>query len=144
MQIREKGKKILCIRTAYNSDLKRSVGETVATQDRWLDRVSDDVREKLTDAEAEQLEQWLKARTESRSADSLKSSLTLASFTLARSAEALGDEAIAAELTPEKADQIWQQMAVLQKALKKAGFKKPVKEKQPLAAGDTQTQQLPL
>lgn len=144
MQIREKGKKILCIRTVYKSELKRSVGETVATQDRWLEQVSDDVRENLTDEEIKQLEQWLKERTENRSADSLKSSLSLASFTLGRAAEALGDEAIAAELTQARAEQIYVQMAILAKALKKAGFKKPVKEKQPLAAGDIQTQQLPL
>lgn len=143
MQIREKGKKILCIRTVYKTELKRSVGETVATQERWLDRVSDDVREKLTDEEVQQLEQWLKDRTEHRSADSLKSSLSLVSFSMGRAAEALADDGIAAELTPDQAEKIWRQMAVLQKALKKAGFKKPVKE-QAKPAGDTQTQQLPL
>lgn len=139
MQIREKGKKILCIRTVYKSELKRSVGETVATQERWLDRVSDEVREALTDDELQQLEKWLKERTESRSADSLKSSLSLVAFSMKRAAEALGDGAIAAELTEEKAADIWQQIAVLQKALKKAGFKKPAKDQ--AAHGDDSVQQ---
>ena len=69
----------------------------------------------MTNEEVSQLEQWLKERSENRSADSLRTSLKLASFTLGRAAETLGDEAMAAELSPEKADQFWQRIAELKK-----------------------------
>ena len=126
MQIREKGKKVLCIRTQYRSELKRTVPFTVASQDKYLSTVSEEVRRQLTETEVEQLEKWLSSRTEKRTVDSLESGLTYVSFSVRRASEALAVEALAKGLSIEDADKIWHSMEELQKSLKKAGFKRPI------------------
>ena len=69
MQIREKGKKILCIRTEYKPELKRTVGVTVASFDKWLSTAPESVCQQLTKEEVDQLSKWLSERTENQSVD---------------------------------------------------------------------------
>ena len=125
MQIREKGKKLLFIRTEYKPELKRTVGITVASQEIGLSTVDEKVRQQLTKEEADQLEKWLSERTENQSVESLKSALSIVDFTVCRATKALSVESIVSGLSTEKADEIWSSLAGLQKALKKAGFPKP-------------------
>jgi hypothetical protein len=127
MQIREKGKQILCIRTEYVSEKRRTIGRTVATQDKYASTVCDEVRQRLTNREVDQLEIWLSERKNRQSVASLKSGLSFVAYAVCRAAEALSVDGLAEELSPEKADKIWQSMEELQKALKKAGFKRPVR-----------------
>lgn len=127
MQIREKGKKVLCIRTQYRSELKRTVPITVASQDKYLSTVSEEVRRQLTETEVEQLENWLSSRTDKKAVDSYKVSLSLAPYSIRRISEALAVDGLKADLPQLEADKIWRALDELQKALRKAGFKRPNK-----------------
>lgn len=135
MQIREKGKQILCIRTEYVSEKKRTIGRTVATQDKYLSTVCDEVRQRLTKCEVDQLEKWLSDRTEKQNVGSLKTGLSYVAYSICRATEALSVDGLAAELSTEKANNIWLAMEELQKALKKAGFRRPGKPLPPKPAG---------
>ncbi len=141
MQIREKGKKVLCIRTKYDSEKKRTFGVTVARQDKYLTTVSDEVSQLLTKAEVDHLKKWLSDRIKNREVDSLKSGLSFVHYSVRRAAEALSVDSLAAELSADTADKIWLALDELQKALKKAGFKRPAK---PAAKAPRTTSQIPL
>jgi hypothetical protein len=143
MQIREKGKKILCIRTEYKPDLKRTIGVTVASQNIGLSTVSEEVRQQLTKEEVDQLEKWLSSRTESQSVDGAKSSLSVAHYSVRRIANSMTVDGAIDSLTTENADLLWIALGDLQKALKKAGFPKPKPASKEVAQDDT-TGQLPL
>jgi hypothetical protein len=143
MQIREKGKKLLFIRTEYKPELKRTIGVTVGSQDIGLSTVSDDARRLLTETEVDQLEKWLSERTEKRSVDNASTSLSIAHYSVRRIADSLTVDGAKDSLTTENADLLWVALADLQKALKKAGFPKP-KPAQVEKAQDDKTGQLPL
>lgn len=125
MQIRDKGKSILLIRTEYSKEKKRTFGKTVASFPRFHNQIPAEVREKLTPEEIEELESWLKKRTEKQSVDSMRTSLYLAPHTLAAMVQALENEEGRANLTPQDAVKIWGHIEALTKALTKAGFKRP-------------------
>lgn len=143
MQIREKGKKVLCIRTKYNPDKKRTFGFTVASQDIGLSTVSEEVRQQITPEEIDQLEKWLSERSENQSVEYLKLSLSTTSYTVSRAAEALSVESLVSGLSTDEADKIWLSISELSKALRKAGFKKPGQTKKQ-SAQKTQNGQLTL
>lgn len=143
MQIREKGKKVLCIKTEYKPDLKRTVGVTVASQEIGLSTVSNEVRQLLSKEDVDQLEKWLSDRTKNRSVVSASSSLSIAHISVRRIAESLSVEGAKDSLSNENADSLWNAIADLQKALKKAGYAKPKAEAKP-AAQDDKTGQLKL
>lgn len=142
MQIREKGKKVLCIRTEYKTELKRTIGVTVASQDKFLSTVSEEVRRLLTEQEVDQLEKWLSSRTENQSVDNYKLSLSTIEYSVRRAAKALSVDDAVSGLSTEEADKLWDSLGELQKALRKAGFKKPVRQTEKASAGDTKTGQL--
>lgn len=143
MQIREKGKKLLFIRTEYKPELKRTIGVTVGSQDIGLSTVSDDARRLLTDTEVDQLEKWLSERTEKRSVEGATSSLSIAHISVRRITDSFTVDGAKDSLTTEKADLLWAALGDLQKALKKAGFPKP--KRAPVEkAQDDKTGQLPL
>lgn len=129
MQFREKGKKILCIRTEYRPEAKRTVGVTIASFDKYESVAPDEVRQKLRDDEASQLSDWLNERTKNRSVDGLKSSLSTVAFSASRASKALTVESIKNGLSTEDADEIWGAISELSRALRKAGFKKPTPTK---------------
>lgn len=143
MQIREKGKKVLCIKTEYKPDLKRTVGVTVASQEIGLSTVSDEARRLLSKEDVDQLEKWLSDRTKNRSVASASNSLSIAHISVRRIAESLSVEGAKDSLSNENADSLWNAIADLQKALKKAGYAKPKAEAKP-ASQDDKTGQLKL
>lgn len=143
MQIREKGKKILCIRTKYDGDKKRTFGVTVASQDIGLSTVSEEVRQQITSEEVDQLEKWLSERTEKRSVAGATTSLSIAHILVCQMTDALSVESAKNSLSTEKANKLWIALGDLQKALKKAGFSKP-KPAPVEKALDDKTGQLPL
>ena len=129
MQFREKGKKILCIRTEYRPEAKRTVGVTIASFDKYESVAPDEVRQKLRDDEALQLNDWLNERAKNQSVDGLKSSLSTVAFSARRASKALTVEGVKDGLSIEDADEIWGAISELSKALRKAGFKKPASTK---------------
>lgn len=144
MQIREKGKKILCIKTEYKPELKRTVGVTVASQDKGLSTVSEEVRQRLSKEDVDQLEKWLSDRAKKQSVDSASTTLSIAHISVRRIAESLSVEGAKESLSTEEADKLWDSLDELQKALRKAGFKKPVRQTRKASTGDTKTGQLEL
>jgi uncharacterized protein YwgA len=100
MQIREKGNKVLLIRTEYIPEKKRTVGKTIASQKRSLSTVSEEVASVLTAEEVEQLELWLSERTKSKSVESANNSLYCATYSIKR----IGD-AVKSEGTTELSDE---------------------------------------
>lgn len=128
MQIREKGRKVLCIRTEYVPEKKRTYGRTVASQESYLSTVSEEVRRLLSDEEVDELEKWLSDREERRSVESLKLSLSHVRHTVSRAADALSVDELKESLSSEQADEIWLALDKMSKAMRKAGFKKPKPE----------------
>lgn len=129
MQIREKGKKLLCIRTVYVPEKKRTVGVTVASQERWLTTVSEEVCQQLKKEEVDQLEKWLSDRKEKENVVRLEYSLLFAADQMEKAAEALTVDGLEKDLSERQVAEIWQAHENLSKALKKAGYKKPAKAK---------------
>lgn len=127
MQIREKGRKVLCIRTEYVPEKKRTFGKTVASQPTHLSTVSEEVRQQLTKEEVDSLEKWLSEREESKTADRLHNRLSIAASVMSGAADALEVDSLRESLSREDADAIWQAHEQLSKALRRHGFKKPAK-----------------
>lgn len=125
MQIREKGKKLLCIRTVYVPEKKRTVGVTVASQESYLSTVSEKVSQQLTKEEVDQLTEWLAKRAENDTVNRLKFSLSYVAPRMGEAAEALTVNGLKEGLSEQQAAEIWQAHERLAKALRKAGFKKP-------------------
>jgi molecular chaperone DnaK (HSP70) len=136
MQIRERGKKVVCIKTEYVPEKKRTYGRVVASQDKFLSTVSDDVCQQLSKEEVDELQKWLDDRQEKETVDMLERRLSIVRAVTEGAAEAL--ERDLGELADSQADEIWQAMARLQKALKKAGHPRPRKQTKKPAADDRQ------
>ena len=133
MQIREKGKKVVCIRTEYVPEKKRTFGRTVASQPSYMSTVSEEVRQQLSKEEVDSLEKWLSDRAESRAVDSLDIRLSFVASYMASAADALEVDSLREGLSKEQADAIWQAHERLSKALRRHGFKKPKAPAKPRA-----------
>lgn len=144
MQIREKGKKVLCIKTQYDAERKRTFGVTVASQDIGLSTVSAEVRQRLDQADVDELQDWLFKRSNKQTVDGAKASLSLAHYTVRRLSDSLSVDGAIEGLTPGNADLLWDALADLQKGLKKAGFPKPKPVLKVNSHQDDKTGQLPL
>ena len=144
MQIREKGRKVLCIRTEYVPEKKRTFGRTVASQESFLSTVSEEVRQQLTKKEVEQLQEWLSEREKAREVDSLKTRLSMVDRWMESAADALEVDDLREGLSADQADAIWQAHERLSKALRRHGFKKPQKPAKPRHKRAEQQSDLPL
>lgn len=140
MMFREKGKRIVCLRSEYSKETQRSYAVQVASFESWKSAMPNDVRELLTDDEFEQYEVWRADHEEQKHVDSLVTNLRLAHFSFSRTVDSLANEkAVKAVYKNEKndkdplngtalfdqawADKIFTGIADVRKALKKAGFK---------------------
>lgn len=137
MQIRVRGNRILCIKTKYSDEHKRTFGKTVASFDKYETTVPDDVRRQLEKEDVDQLQKWLDDRAEKERVDFLSGRLTNASQSLSWMIEALSDDRIKSGLSSEQAAAVFEQIKELRKALKRAGYapegqtaKKPVDSQQ--------------
>lgn len=142
MQIREQGRQLQCIRTEYVPEKKRTYGRVVAKQDRYLSTITDEVRQLLTKEEVDELETYLSKRKEKQSVDRMRSEMLTVEHSMRQAAMALSVDELKSELSSDEADEIYRGMEELTKALRKAGFKRPVKAKATKAADD-KTAQLP-
>lgn len=136
MQIRERGKKVVCIKTEYVPEKKRTYGKTVASQPKYMSTVSDEVCQQLTKEEVDELQKWLDDRQKERNVDSIKADLSIIRSVSNGAAEALEREL--GELTDDQAAEIWAGIARLQKALKKAGHPRPQRQPKKPAADNRQ------
>jgi len=124
MQIRTQGRKIQCIRSEYDPEIKRSRQKVVATLHSWADRMPSEGLEVLTDEERAQLTEYLAKKAAERA----ERDTAFALLTLDRSVERLAgavEKGGDGELSAEVAARTWTAIQRLQKALKKAGHPKP-------------------
>lgn len=140
MQIKERGKKVVCIKTEYVPEKLRTYGRQVASQESWMVTVSEDVRRQLSKEDVDELQKWLDDRAEKEKVDSVKRGLTLVASMQARAAEAL-DAGFGDDLSEERAAAIWESISQLQKALKKAGHPRPRPQKRQPAKRAVDTSQ---
>lgn len=126
MQFREQGKKIQCIRSTYDPASKRSHQKVVATFDRWADKLPSAGLEELTDAERQQLAAWFDARQSAKAERMNQYRASVGGQTLADLADAIR---AAGTLTDDQAAAVWRGLADVAKALRKAGYPKPKRER---------------
>ena len=124
MQIRVQGRKIQCIRTVYDKEIRRGRQTLVASISRFAKALPSSGLEKLTDAERQSLDEWLAHRRTESEKTHQYIVLQCAEGHLAELARSIenGDEN---ELTCAQAEAIWHGMSVVAKALRKAGYAKP-------------------
>lgn len=126
MQFREQGKKIQCIRSTYDPGAKRSHQKVVGAFDRWADSLPSVGLEELTDAERQELAVWFEARQAKRNASRQHWRVSDAPRMLAE----LGAAIRAADtLQADHAAAVWQGLAEVAKALRKAGHPKPGRQR---------------
>lgn len=122
MQFREQGKKIQCIRSTYDPASKRSHQKVVAAFDRWADKMPSAEVADLTDAERQDLVAWFEARQSAKAERMNHYRASSAGLTLDDMAKAIST---AENLTDNQAAAVWQGLADVAKALRKAGHPKP-------------------
>lgn len=136
MQIREQGRQLQCIRTEYVPEKKRTYGRVVAKQNRYLSTITDEVRQLLTEEEVDELETYLSKREERESVARMKGALSTVNYYMSQAAIALSVDELKDDLGSGEVEAIYRGMEELTKALRKAGFKRPVKAKATKAADD--------
>lgn len=120
MQIREKGRQVLCIKTTYSKKDKRTFGSVIAKQEIGLSTASEEVCQLLSKEEVDELNLWLSKRDEKRSVEDLEGSLSILSIVLTKSARALDDSA---QLDDQEVSAIIDGLDRLKKSLRKRGIK---------------------
>jgi len=78
MQFREKGRKVLCLRSIYDKEKKRSFTKTIASQDIQLDVITDETESRLREDEKINFNAWLIERTKKRAIELAKHNIELA------------------------------------------------------------------
>ncbi|MFA7214272.1 MAG: hypothetical protein WC111_10320 [Candidatus Cloacimonadaceae bacterium] len=125
MQFRIQGQRIQCIRSTYDSEIKRSRQKVVASFDKWTDKMPSAGLDDFTDEEREEFAHWLSQRAEEQAANSMVTALLIADSNIARISEAVGSEHAAEVLDEARAAKIWTELVGLQKALRGAGYPRP-------------------
>lgn len=126
MHFREQGKSLQLIRTVYNPEKGRGEQSVVAKLPQYRYTIPENVRQLLTADEVAQLTDYLAALEAGRRQQSNAFHLRQLAADMAKASEALKDGSM-----PANADALWSAMADLGKALKKAGYPKPVKARKP-------------
>lgn len=135
MQIREKGKKVLLIRTEYIPEKKRTIGRTIASQDIELDFASEEVEKVIERDECEQLDMWLYHRREAKKLNAANETVEAASKDIRRLADALLKRG-RNELPEGWGESVLDELDNLKKSLKKSGIKLTRPKKSPAAKKD--------
>jgi hypothetical protein len=125
MQFRIQGQKIQCIRSTYDSEIKRSRQKVVASFDKWTDKMPSVGLDDFTDEEREELAAWLSQRAEEQTAASKVTALLIAESSIARISAAVASEHASEVLDEALATKVWIELVELQKALRKAGYPRP-------------------
>ena len=121
MQFRVQANKLQFIRSVYSSEKKRCdqklVGSMPANKDEFP---SDDDVKNLSAYEKKELSDYLQARAAKKLADNRINKIHVAGYSLSGLADAIA-------ITDSQAMEIWEGLAKVSKALKKAGYPKPGK-----------------
>lgn len=125
MQFREQGRKVQCIRSTYDPATKRSYQKVIASFSRWADTLPSDEVADLTEAERGELAAWFEARQAEKENQTNQYRATYGARTLADLAAAIR---AADALDDAQAVAIWQGLADVAKALRKAGHPKPKRQ----------------
>lgn len=136
MQIREQGKQVQLIRSPYDKEKKRCVQKVVHIFPRQYVYSSDDLTKylsaeqlaDLSDDEKKTLSDWLKARADKSLSDGRRYRIMMADKELSSLADGILSEGI----NDDVAAVIFEGLAKVAKALRKAGYKAP--KKAPVAA----------
>lgn len=143
MQIREKGQKVLLIRTEYCKDKKRTFGRTVASQNKYLSTVSEEVSRQLTKAEVDKLKAWLSRREKKRAHDGAYISLALLNRSLKDATKSLSVDGAMDGLPESWGNDTLDSIDELKKALRKQGIRNSRQTKtKPVDAKKTNPMQL--
>lgn len=127
MQFREQGRKIQCIRSTYDPASKRSNQKVVAAFDRWADTLPSAGLEDLTDIEHDELTTWFEARRTAKAESGHKIRAQYGGRSLADLAAAI--QAAGDTMSADQAAAVWQGLADVSKAMRKAGHQKPTRAK---------------
>ena len=153
MMFRVKGNKIVCLRSEYLSEKKRTHAVQVASFDKWLSTVPEEVCQQLDSDEFDQLKKWLSDREREMAVESHKNSMLYATSALNNLMKALEEEEVVNALFYSKhnanhpqngtpmfdqdwADKLFDTIADARKALKRAGFKPSPKNPENKAVDD--------
>ena len=123
MQIKVRGHKLALIRSEYVPEKKRTVGRFVASFDKWASKIPEDVRAKLTDAEAQEVDAEICRRRAERDADIAKMELLNLPRTLNAVADQIEDGE-GNEPSDDHVQDIYAGIDRLQKVLRSRGFKR--------------------
>lgn len=125
MQFREQGRKVQCIRSTYDPATKRSYQKVIASFSRWADTLPSDEVADLTEDERGELAAWFDARQAEKENRTNQYRASYGAQTLADLAAAIR---AADALDDAQAVAIWQGLADVAKALRKAGHAKPKRQ----------------
>jgi glutamyl-tRNA reductase len=127
MQFRDKGKSVLCIRTEYDKEKKRTFGKTVARQDSSLSIITNEVEREITKEEFQQFKAWLHDRKQEKLMSRLDSSLSIVGMVMSQAAKRIrmqdDEDGFTAELDDKQVDEILEGLEDLKKALRHRGVK---------------------
>lgn len=123
MQIRQRTNKLVLLRSEYIPEKKRTVARQVASFDAVLDRLPEEVAEKLTHEERKEVRAWLDKRTKEREVDRQKNSLSLLIYSLQNSTKAIEEGNDIQLSRPGFADELVEELNNLKRALRKKGIK---------------------
>lgn len=132
MQFREQGRKIQCIRSAYDSTRKRSFQKVICTFDRWMGTIPSEGLEALTDLERNDLDVWFRTRQSAKLERVQHYRVNTAGNRLADIAAAI--LAVGVE-SDRMGDDLWRGLAEVRRALRKSGVRAPIKRKPMPASG---------
>jgi hypothetical protein len=128
MQIKQRGMKVVCIRTEYIPEKKRTVGKQVASQDSHHKKVTPEVEKSLLKEDAQELQNWLDARSESDEKRTKMRVLSQIKTSLERSTEALSEGFRLKDLDFDcEPEDIFEALDNFRKAFKRAGYKRSQK-----------------
>lgn len=132
MQIREKGKRVLCIRTVYDTDKRRGISQQLLSFPYYTDSITEITDEKeraqlaeLRPEEREELIAWLAKRAEEKALRLNIYRVKGIASLLNDAIQSLKDPEAVAALDEAQANEAWLKIRELQQALKAAGFKRP-------------------
>jgi hypothetical protein len=129
--------RVQCMRSVYDPEKKRGTPAQIASQDAFDIRVTDEVREKLTNEEIAQFEEWLSGRAEEKKKSRENIKLRMLKNNLQFSADVLNlGGRFEDDDVKENPDDIFAALDELKKALRKAGYKRPQKASKPSAPKD--------
>lgn len=122
MHFREQGRSLQLVRTKYDAERRRGVQTVVGRMPLYTYEIPQEILPLLEPEEVAQLRDYLAAVKSGRDAENLSRSLRLVVGDLETATKALESGQM-----PKDPDAIWAAIAELSKALKKAGYPKPVK-----------------